>query len=183
MAKQWHGQVPRSWPQAAPAHSVPMPISPLPPPFNISSHPPAFTPNPALLPCSNKEELVRLQHRAPGEATPPRAATAEAGLRGKALPETTRALGFMDAKRQAGGLGEAGRGGACCFSPHRHIAAAVARVWLPSASSRRPSASSLPPQPPRAWFLAAWQPALLFLKSSSSPSAPDNPGPQAAAAL
>ncbi|KAL4434377.1 hypothetical protein ABPG75_000818 [Micractinium tetrahymenae] len=52
----------------------------------------------------NREELVRLQRRAPGEATPPAPAGSGGGEAGQ-TGEPTRALGFMEAKRQAGGSG------------------------------------------------------------------------------
>ncbi len=48
--------------------------------------------------CRYREELVRLHQRAPGEATPPGAAAMADG--GEA--EMTRALGFLEAKKQAG---------------------------------------------------------------------------------
>ena len=53
--------------------------------------------------CSNREEVVRLQKRAPGEATPPPSARSVSALAGQAA-EATRALGFAEAKRVAGGL-------------------------------------------------------------------------------
>lgn len=57
------------------------------------------TPHP---PCSNREEKVRQQKRAPGEATPPRSATVSGGGEAGGAAEATRALGFMEVKSQAG---------------------------------------------------------------------------------
>lgn len=51
----------------------------------------------------NREELVRLQRRAPGEATPPGPA-GTSGSETVQAGEPTRALGFMEAKRQGGGV-------------------------------------------------------------------------------
>ncbi|PRW59267.1 phosphatase 2C 3 [Chlorella sorokiniana] len=52
----------------------------------------------------NREEVVRLQKRAPGEATPPPSARSVSTMAGEAA-EATRALGFAEAKRAAGGSG------------------------------------------------------------------------------
>lgn len=54
----------------------------------------------AFFHCSNKEELVRLQKRSSAEATPPGAAARSGGAGQQG--SVTRALGFTEAKRQAG---------------------------------------------------------------------------------
>lgn len=72
---------------------------------------------------------MRLQKRAPGEATPPRAAAVGAAAGGgsgagsAAAVEATRALGFMEAKRQAGAWTGSVAGLTALLRPDRRLPA------------------------------------------------------------
>ncbi|KAI3439027.1 hypothetical protein D9Q98_001438 [Chlorella vulgaris] len=80
---------------------------------------------------SNKEELVRLQKRSSAEATPPGAAARSGGAGQQG--SVTRALGFTEAKRQAGGsrvlLCEAHVAEHTLSSPDQHLVLGSSAFW------------------------------------------------------